>query len=299
MNDREDFAPSIRNASWWSGDSRKAANGRANDAIMEKIGLKPIPDLSGIEAVQMGHVMQPVIGRLAQDKLKIELKDADYALTHPKESWLRSHFDFISADGRTLVEAKNYNASVKGKFDADSNTVPAADLAQCIHEAAVHNVDRVILAVLFGGQELQTFDFTISQEQKDQLIKDMAVYWGHVVTRSPMEPQTTEQAKLLYATDDGSSITCSERLEQIAYGLKRIKENIKDLEQQEEQFTIALQSYIQGHSSLVSVDGNILATWKQTKPSKRFNSDLFKQAYPDLYNQFIMEAPGSRRFLLK
>ena len=228
MNPQEHFEPSFRNQFWWASDSAQAVRGRANEVVMQKIGLMPPPDLSAVEKVQMGHVMQPVIGRLAQDKLKIELKDADYALTHPKEPWLRSHFDFISADGRTLVEAKNYNASVKGKFDADSNTVPAADLAQCIHEAAVHNVDRVILAVLFGGQELQTFDFTISQEQKDQLIKDMAVYWGHVVTRSPMEPQTTEQAKLLYATDDGSSITCSERLEQIAYGLKRIKENIKE-----------------------------------------------------------------------
>ena len=87
MNDREDFAPSVRSSAWWSGDSRKAANGRANDAIMEKIGLKPIPDLSGIEAVQMGHVMEPVIGRLAQNKLGIELTKIEESLTHPKEAW--------------------------------------------------------------------------------------------------------------------------------------------------------------------------------------------------------------------
>ena len=111
-NAQSDFAPEVRNSAWWSGDSRKAANGRGNEAVLEKLGLKERPDLSGIEAVQMGHVMQPVIGRLAQDKLRIELKDADYALTHSRESWLRSHFDFISADGKTLVEAKNYNANV-------------------------------------------------------------------------------------------------------------------------------------------------------------------------------------------
>jgi hypothetical protein len=29
----------------------------------------------------------------------MELKVPDYALTHPKETWMRSHFDFISADG--------------------------------------------------------------------------------------------------------------------------------------------------------------------------------------------------------
>jgi hypothetical protein len=91
-NDRNDFLPEVRNSAWWSGDSRMAANGRGNDAVLQKLGLMERPDLSDVEAVQMGHVMQPLIGRLAQDKLGIELKEADYALTHPKETWLKSHF---------------------------------------------------------------------------------------------------------------------------------------------------------------------------------------------------------------
>lgn len=61
-NDRDDFAPEVRNAAWWSGDTRRAANGRANEAVLEKLGMKERADLSGVEAVQMGHVMQPIIG---------------------------------------------------------------------------------------------------------------------------------------------------------------------------------------------------------------------------------------------
>jgi hypothetical protein len=95
-NDRNDFADEIRDSAWWASDTRRAANGRGNEAVLEKIGLKPKPDLSAIEAVQMGHVMQPIIGQLAQAKLGIELKEADYMMTHPSESWMRSHFDFIS-----------------------------------------------------------------------------------------------------------------------------------------------------------------------------------------------------------
>ena len=93
-NDRDDFAPEIRNAAWWASDSRMAANGRGNDAVLQKLGVMERPDLSEVEAVQMGHVMQPVIGQLASAKLGIELKEADYALTHPKEVWLKSHFAY-------------------------------------------------------------------------------------------------------------------------------------------------------------------------------------------------------------
>jgi predicted phage-related endonuclease len=170
-NDQADFAPEIRRSAIWSGDSRKVANGKMVDVILEKQGKKEIPDLSGVEAVQFGHIMQPLIGRLAQDKLKIELKDADYAITHPSHDWFRSHFDFVSADGGVLVEAKNYNAAVRSKFDPDTNRIPAADYAQLIHEAACHNVNRIFLAVLFGGQEFHTFEFYISDQEKDDLIK--------------------------------------------------------------------------------------------------------------------------------
>ena len=64
-----DFTPETRNSAIWSGDSRKVANGKANEVILTKQGKMPIPDLSDIEAVAMGHVMEPVIGRLAQAQL--------------------------------------------------------------------------------------------------------------------------------------------------------------------------------------------------------------------------------------
>jgi predicted phage-related endonuclease len=299
MNDQNDFIPEIRNSAWWSGDSRKAANGKGNEAVLEKLGLKERPDLSQVEAVQMGHVMQPIIGRLAQDKLKIELKDADYSITHKKEGWLRSHFDFISADGQTLVEAKNYNAAVRNKFDAEANIIPPADMAQLIHEAACHGVEKIVLAVLFGGQNFETFEFTISEAQKEALIKDMARFWGAVVTKTPLEAENTEQTKLIYAKDVGTSVVAPAPIEKAAEALKFVKEEIKRLEEKEDYLLTALQNHMQWSSELVSFDGKILATWKNSKGSKRFDAKLFQAQHPDIYEKFVAETAGSRRFLLK
>jgi hypothetical protein len=50
---------------------------------------------------------------------------------------------------------------------------------------------------------------------------------------------------------------------------------------------------------IVSISGDTLVTWRSAKTSKRFSSDLFKQAMPDIYEQFVIEQPGSRRFLVK
>jgi len=298
-NDRNDFAPEIRNAAWWSGDSRMAANGRGNDAVLEKLGLKERPDLSEIEAVQMGHVMQPVIGRLAQDKLGIELKEADYALTHPKETWLKSHFDFISTDGQTLVEVKNYNAAVRNKFDTEANIIPAADMAQLIHEAACHNINDIVLAVLFGGQNFEVFKFTIEEAQKEQLIRDMARYWSHVETKLPLEPETTEQAKLIYSVSAPTSITAPLALEQMCQALNYTKEQLSKWEAEEEKLKLQIQNFMGVNSELVTLDGKVLATWKSAKPSMSFDKKLFEQSMPDVYKSYVREVAGSRRFLVK
>jgi hypothetical protein len=53
------------------------------------------------------------------------------------------------------------------------------------------------------------------------------------------------------------------------------------------------------NAEIQTLDGRTLATWKSAKPSKRFSADLFKSAYPDIYESFVVEQPGSRRFLLK
>ena len=296
-----DFSPETRNSAIWSGDSRKVANGKANEVILTKQGKLEIPDLSHIEAVQMGHVMEPVIGRLAQQQLQTELVKIEESLTHAKHPWFKSHFDFAGRqDGKSfLVEAKNYNASVRSKFDV-SGICPPADMAQLVHEAAVYGVDMVYLAVLFGGQEFLLIPFTITDEQKDDLVKQMAVVWGHAQAGTTLPPEDLEQVKLLYPQETiGSLKTASASVEQACLALAQVKANIKALEAQEEQLQTLVAGYMGDASVLSNIEGQVLATWKNAKPSAKFDSKLFQSAMPDIYGQFVREMPGSRRFLLK
>jgi len=295
-----DFSPETRNSAWWSGDSRRASSGKANEVILTKQGKMEIPDLSGIEAVQMGHVMEPVIGRLVQDKLKIELTKIEEAYTHPKHTWMRSHFDFGGRENgqKILVECKNYTMAVRSKFD-DSGLAPAADVAQVIHEAAVMGVEKVYLAILFGGQELVIIAYQVTDEQKETLIKEMAAYWGHVAAGTTLPPETPEQARLIYPTGLDNTKMASRTVEEACRTLQVIKGQIKALEAQEAALTTLVQGYMQDCNQLATFDGSVLATWKNAKHSERFDSKLFQQSMPDVYEKFVVNVPGSRRFLVK
>ena len=248
----------------------------------------------------MGHVMEPVIGRLAQDKLGVELTKIDEYKTHPKESWLRSHFDFTGMkDGKQiLVECKNYNMAVRGKFDP-SGIAPAADVAQCIHEAAVMGVEEVYLAVLFGGQEFVLIPFQITDEQKTTLVREMAKYWACVQAQTPLPPETPEQARLLYPHSTSTAKVATNQVEQAVANLKIIKKELSNLEEQKQGWETIIQSYMQDTGTLQSIDGSVLATWNSSKPSKRFDAKLFQSSMPDLYDKFVVEQMGSRRFLVK
>ena len=293
-----DFSPEVRNSAWWSGDSRKAANGKANEVILTKLGHLEIPDLSGIEAVRMGHVMEPVILQLAADKLGTEVRKIEHGMAHPKELWLKCHFDGVTSQNE-LVEAKNYNASVRNKFDAETGRMPAADMAQCIHEACVFGTDVVYLAVLFGGQEFVMIKVEVTDQMKEDFIKQMSVYWSHIVSQTPLPPENVEQARLLYPTSEKAVKTASSALEDACLQLKAIKERIKTLEEQEDTLQTAIMSNMGPADTLVDVAGQALITWKTAAGQKRFDSKLFQSTMPDIYSKFMYEAPGSRRFLVK
>jgi hypothetical protein len=103
----------------------------------------------------------------------------------------------------------------------------------------------------------------------------------------------------MYPQDDGNAKIASQSVEEAVKVLAHLKAQIKALEAQEEQYQTLIQGYMADKAVLSSVDGSILATWKNAKGSKKFSTDLFQKAMPDIYKQFVVEVPGSRRFLVK
>jgi len=270
----------IRDQHIWSSDAGMIAEGQAGEVYLQKTGQKPKPDLSDNEAVQMGLVMQEPIMRAAAGRWGWEFKDADYTLMHPKHNWLASHFDYISADGKTLFEVR-YRA-------------------QCLHEQIVHEgVENIILVVLFGGQELCHFPQNFTQLEAEAHIRTMAEFWAQIQTRS-FNPQTMADAVGdMYKVDDGSEMVANAALETACQQLAAIKAKLKEYEEAEEGLKQMIQGAMAQKATLKSFSGEILATWKTAKPSKRFSADLLKQALPETYEKFVIEQAGSRRFLIK
>jgi predicted phage-related endonuclease len=114
-----------------------------------------------------------------------------------------------------------------------------------------------------------------------------------------MPPETAEQARLIYPVSAASNKIANSAAEDAAMMLFNIKLQIKTLEDQEDMLASRLQGYMAEAESLMSVDGRVLATWKSAKSSTKFSATLFKESMPEVYNKYVVETPGSRRFLVK
>ena len=129
----------VRDQAIWSSDAGMIAEGKGGEVYLTKIGQREKPDLSDVEPVQMGLLMQEPIMRIAAGRWGWEFKDADYALRHPKHNWLASHFDYISSDGKTLYEVKNLGVHQRKKYGDDGTEMISEKYrAQCMHEQIVH-----------------------------------------------------------------------------------------------------------------------------------------------------------------
>lgn len=265
----------------------------------KKKGLIQPEDLSGVEKVQLGKVFEEPIMRAFAARHGINYKAADYPMYHPQAP-LASHFDFISADGRTLYEIKNLGVGQKKHYGDDgSDHIHPRYRAQTLHEAACHGLRDVVLVVCFGGETIQHFPMHYTDEEVDLHVKAMAKFWATVVEDIKPDNLPEEAIRAMFPVSRAATVTTTAAVQKAAQILAVVKEQIKTLEGQESQLRNAIVSYMGQNDTLADIDGSILATFKSAKGSKKFNMDRFKQENPSLYEMYLDEVSGSRRFLLK
>jgi predicted phage-related endonuclease len=67
----------------------------------------------------------------------------------------------------------------------------------------------------------------------------------------------------------------------------------------EETLLLQIQTHMGDASTLIDSNGQILSTFKTTKPSQRVDVDKLRSEFPDIYQRVLGAPATSRRFLLK
>jgi putative phage-type endonuclease len=264
---------------------------------MEKIG-EPMP-FEESEAMKMGHIMQPVIARLYEDRQQVRVKDLQGVTVWSKDHpFMGSHFDYVTESNNVLVECKNFHPARMKEFGEDgSDEIPMDCLVQVVHEAICFGVTRVDLAVLFGGQTFRVFPITVQPDTVDMLVAREESFWKRVVEKNAPDPIDPEETRRLFPKDNGLTVIASTDVLNAARQLSQITEQIKQAEELKARLQTVIQTGMGPASTIAAASGDVIATWKRAKDGRRINTDRLKAA--GLYEEYSDVTEGSRRFLLK
>lgn len=155
-------------------------------------------------------------------------------------------------------------------------------------------------AVLVGGQDFRRYYVERDEELIQLKNERLTNFWeNHVLKAIPPDPINEKDLAQLYARHtEGKVIEAAEDTRNTIYDLKTLKEKIKQLEEEEAQLTERLKLALGDAEALVYL-GEPMVTWKTSKDSISFDSKAFQKAHPDIYQQFTITKPGTRRFIVK
>jgi hypothetical protein len=94
-------------------------------------------------------------------------------------------------------------------------------------------------------------------------------------------------------------VLASTEIELLALDAKDIKSQIDKLQRQLEKKKIEICTFMKDKEDLINEDGEVICSWAQPNPTKRFDAKRFKCEHGDLYDNYIVEIPTDRRFVLK
>ena len=98
---------------------------------------------------------------------------------------------------------------------------------------------------------------------------------------------------------DGVTVQADAQIISTCNALKQINSEIKALEKTQSSLEDDIKIAMGEADTLVSPTGDVMALWKNTKPTMKFNSKAFQQDDPVAYAKYMEPTASTGRFTVK
>jgi putative phage-type endonuclease len=271
---------------------------------MEKTG-KAVKKLDSLP-LRFGSFAEEFVASEYARSTGFELLHDESIHIHPKHSFMSAHIDrFVLENGSTtpsrILECKTANPFSSSEWgEVGSDEVPMSYLCQCIWYAAIANLDRIDLAVLFGNSDFRIYEVTRDPELERMVLQKASAFWKEYVRKDiPPPAQSEADCHTLYAKGDSSkSIEAKAEALELT---KRLQTLNSEIEVREEEISYIKQTIMNQmqEAETLTYDGKVLATWKVPKPSFRLDSKRLELDYPEIASNYKVQVQNSRRLVIK
>lgn len=270
---------------------------------LEMLGQLPANDPNAEDPLhlEMGQVLEPVAIRRLEKRLRVSVTDRQLRVVDP--SWPRRH---VTMDGRIndeeYVEAKSTGFADPTEWgdEEEEDAVPMQYYIQCQHGMACNGCTYAWIPLIVTNRQFRIYRVRRNDEVIAELTAKEREFLARIDARDPPPPSSLEDIKLRWTSHvEHKRMPATAEVARLVNRHARNRRLLKAAESRKEALQLAITAHMSDAAELVDVAGDLLATFKQAKASKKFNEDQFAIDHPALYAKYLRDVPGSRRFLNK
>jgi putative phage-type endonuclease len=252
--------------------------------------------------MKAGHYLEDAVSQFWQDetgKVVIKSSAGDWLIQDEKRPWMQVSPDrtFWIKEGskeKGILECKTTQRSI------DAEAIPMHWFCQVQYQLGVAGMRHGSIAWLTAGREFGYKDIELDDTFFKYLTEAVDRFWNYNVKENH-EPALTSVQDVVekYPTHtEGKQVEVSQDIYNNYCELVSYREQIKDLEAKKDECEERLKLAF-GDAEALTYMGTPIATWKAPKPSLKFDARIFKEKYPNLYDEFCLPSQGARRLLIK
>lgn len=265
----------------------------------------PVP---GNEAMELGHHMEDAVATMFAAHAGVEIQNnskGDWIAVDTKHSHRRVSPDrifFYPGEAHTrknqhILECKTTSVAV------DPDDIPAYWYCQLQYQMGVMGVRSGALGWISSSPRLH-FDWVAVEFNEPffkALVEAIDNFWNVNVQQgiAPEDQNSDDTLLRCPRTEEGEVVEADEQLIDDYNGLKQVTASIKALEESKAALEDSLKRAMGSAETLVTPGGMVLAQWRNTKETQRFNPKAFQTADPEGYAKYVETIPGGRRFTVK
>jgi predicted phage-related endonuclease len=165
---------------------------------------------------------------------------------------------------------------------------------------AVSNCSRADLAVMIGNSELRVFEIKRDMRLEGLMLEQAQRFWyDNVLAKEPPSPSNAIDAQILFPLDEpGSRIEANEETLECIERLAAASEQASQVADEVDELKGQLMARM-GRAQEITHGGRVLATWKNTRPTRRLDTVALRCAHPDIAEEFTTTGAACRRFVLR
>lgn len=257
------------------------------------------------EAMRAGHILEPAVATYFEQETGrrvIKSSQGDWLAVDCKHDFLRVSPDRTYwLEGRKSRDNKGILECKTTQMDIDPMDLPKHWFCQLMYQLGVMGYRQGTLAWLTRGVKFGYVDIKFDAEFYSFIVSRLTEFWQRYILGAEEPPVTTvEDISVKFRFSHDKAVEADPEVMEALSVIKSLKPQIDELTAQKKEAEDKVKVFMKDADCLtLQGSSTTLATWRSAKPSRKFDADRFKAEHPDLYDQYLTEQPGSRRFIVK